>query len=102
LLSLTVYWAYPKITLAAAIRATLRSVQEYGAPAYSFFCLRTFIDLVCGAIIPFIILRMPIAYSLRIFGVAGMLTVVVIWLRGVGFEFNNSHFWNKTSRQFRY
>ena len=102
LLSFTAYWSYPKTRLADAIRATLRSIQEYGVPAYLFFCLRTLIDLVCGVAVPFLILRMPITYPLRLVGVAGILTVVIIWLRGVGFEYNNSHFWNEPDRQFRY
>jgi hypothetical protein len=102
LLSFTAYWSYPKTRFADAIRAIFQSIQEYGVPAYLFFCLRTLIDLVCGVAVPLLILRVPIMYPLRLFGVVGILTGIIIWLRGVGFEFNNSHFWNETDRQFRY
>jgi hypothetical protein len=102
LLSFGVYWSYCKTSLSEIGMAIIRSVRRHGTSAYLFFCWRTLIDVGCGIIIPFFLLKMPISYPMRLSGVVIALTVIIIWLRGVGFEFNNSNFWNETSRRFRY
>jgi len=60
------------------------------------------IDVVLGLIIRFVILSIPLPYSVRIFGVFLVVSGTVVWLRGVGFEFLNSHFWNERNRRFCY
>lgn len=93
LLSFSAYWSYLKATPTQIALAVAQSTRTYGIISYAFFCLRTFIDVGFGIAIPLLILSLPIAYVLRLVCVAALLSLLTLWLRGMGFEFNNSLFW---------